>query len=406
MTWLAGVDAPSEADLRTCISCGLCLPACPTYRLTGRESASPRGRIGAMRAVAWDGAPVDETFRGFMDFCLQCRACETACPAAVPFGRMMEGARAQVEAGAPRGRGERFLRWLGLEVVLPRRALLLLVTLAAWLAQRLRLGQPRSLKLLPPLSLRQVLSPVQPEGPEEASPAALFLGCVQDAWFRPVNRATARALGRRGSRVTVPPGQTCCGALAAHYGRLELARDLARRNVAALAPTEGPIVVASAGCGAAMKEWGHLLEGEASAVAVSQRVRDVTEMLADHQALAPPQAFPPARVAVHDPCHLVHAQKVSEQPRIALRRLPGVDLVDVPDSTVCCGAAGLYNLLQPEAASELGRRKAAAIASVHPDVVAVANPGCAMQIGRHLREAGHAGIRVAHPVELVEEAGV
>jgi glycolate oxidase iron-sulfur subunit len=240
----------------------------------------------------------------------------------------------------------------------------------------------------------------------------MFPGCVQDAWFRPVNQASVDALVERGYCVDVPD-VTCCGALAAHYGRLALAKELARRNVAALSSTEGPIVIASAGCGAALKEYGHLLDDDPAAVAVAGRVRDITEILAAEP--PSPTGLGPldvamttrngpnpggARVAVHDPCHLVHAQKVAVQPRAAMRAA-GLDLVDIPDSTVCCGAAGLYNILQPEAAAELGRRKAEAILSVDPGVVAVANPGCAMQIALHLREAGRGDIKVAHPVELV-----
>lgn len=399
MSWIAGVDAPSDEDLVRCVSCGLCLPACPTYRLTGLESASPRGRIAAMRLVAWEGAAIDDTFAEFMDFCLACRACETACPAGVPYGRLIEGARAQVEAGVRRQPVERFLRWLGLDVVLPRRGLLVLVTVSAWAMQRVRLRRPRSLRLLPSLRLSSVLRGPRPSGHGE--PSVLFRGCVQDLWFREVNDASARALARQGFRVDIPRGQTCCGALAVHYGRPGTARRLARRNVAALSPTEGPIVVASAGCGASMKEWGHLLEGDSAAAAVAARVRDITEVLADRESPTEGPARP-LRIAVHDPCHLAHAQRITREPRIVLSRIPRADVCDVPDSTVCCGAAGLYNLLRPDTAAELGRRKAEAVASVDPDVVAVANPGCAMQIRLWLDEIGRSDIRVSHPVELVD----
>ena len=404
MGWVAGVAAPVHEELNTCIQCGLCLPACPTFRLTGLEGHSPRGRIALMRQVAWQDAPMDGEFRGFMDFCLQCRACETACPAGVPFGRLMEGARAQVEVAVPRSPVERFFRWAGLELVLPRRWLLVLVSLGAWLAQKLRMRRPQAIKLLPPLRLRDMLLPLRAEGPPDGRPAVIFAGCVQDSWFRPVNDAAVRALARRGYRVESPPGLTCCGALAAHYGRLDFAKELARRNVEALSRTDGPIVVASAGCGAALKEYGHMLGDDHAAVAVAARVRDVTEALAELEAVNGSRPLPGLRVAVHDPCHLVHAQKVAAQPRMALGRIHGVEVFDVPDSTVCCGAAGLYNILQPDAAAEFGRKKAEAIISVGPDVVAVANPGCAMQIRRHLVDAGHPEIRVAHPAELVEEA--
>ena len=252
--WRPG-DAPTDADLALCVACGLCLPHCPTYRLTGEESASPRGRITAMRSVADGRAELDRTFSRFMDLCLACRACEDVCPSHVPFGRMMEGARAQVEP--LRSRGQRFAKWLGLDVVLPRNGLL---TLTARF-QRLGLAftSARTRDLVPRATLGNRIPKVtEPEGDARGT-VTLLTGCVQDRWFRPVNRSTVRVLARNGWRVLTPRGQTCCGALPAHHGRLATARDLARRNLRAFADAD-VVVSNAAGCSAQLKEVGHLLD--------------------------------------------------------------------------------------------------------------------------------------------------
>ena len=234
---------------------------------------------------------------------------------------------------------------------------------------------------------------------------AILAGCVQDRWYRPVNRATIRVLARNGWRVLVPRGQGCCGALAAHYGRLGAARTLARRNLAAFdAAAADWIVVNAAGCGAHMKEYGQLLSGEAAAGTLAAKVRDFSEFLAE-QGVEPPPA-PPAglgRVAVHDACHLLHAQRVREAPRAVLGSVPGVELCEVADGDRCCGAAGLYNVLEPELADQLKAQKAAAIAATGAPAVAVGNPGCAMQIAAGLAERG-VTVEVLHPAELLDRA--
>jgi glycolate oxidase iron-sulfur subunit len=420
-------EPPAADDIASCVACGLCLPHCPTYRLTGEESASPRGRIAAMRAVSEGRAEVDGRFMEYMDLCLACRACEDVCPSHVPFGRMMERARAQVEPLRPAR--QRLARWLGLEVALPRGWLVTLVTALLPLARPLLPRRTRA--LLPRVPLRDLarrlprvtepwgsgglrseapprlkggwprraLVPRSIERPARGT-VALLAGCVQDRWYRPANRATIRVLARNGWRVLVPPGQTCCGALAAHNGRLRSARALARRNLAAFAGADW-IVVGSAGCGAHMKEYGELLGG-APAEELSAKVRDLMEFL-DEQGIQPPAAAPLARVALHDPCHLLHAQRIAEAPRAVLRQVPGLEVPEVEHGDRCCGAAGLYNVLEPGMADRLKAEKAAAIHATGAAAVLVANPGCAMQIAAGLAELG-SPVRVLHPAELLDRA--
>ena len=398
--WRIPLDAPSDADLAACVACGLCLPHCPTYRVTGEESASPRGRIAAMRSVAEGLSEPDETFAGFMDLCLVCRACEDVCPSHVPFGRMAERARVQVEP--LRTRRERFLRWLGLDVVLPSKRLL-------WLAAALQpLGRavlPRHVRSLVPHRselFRRLPRVTEPNG-EVRGTVALLSGCVQDRWFRDVNRATIRVLARNGWRVVVPGTQRCCGALAAHHGRLDTARALAERNLRAFADAD-VLVVNAAGCGSHLKEVGELL-GTDEAKRFSAKVRDVMEFLHDEGLSETPTTTTDGaqRVAYHDACHALRAQKIKEQPRALLREIPGLQIDEIPGGDVCCGAAGLYNVLELEMSSELRRRKAEAIASTGASVVASANPGCSMQIVAGLRELGSPG-EVVHPVQLLDRA--
>ena len=396
--WRVPAEAPTDADLATCVACGLCLPHCPTYRLTGEESASPRGRIAAMRAVAEGVAEPDTTFARFMDLCLACRACEDVCPSHVPYGRLIERARAQVEP--LRSRRARFLRWLGLDVVLPRPKLL-------WLAAALqplgRIVLPRRVRALVPRRselFRRLPAVTEPAG-EVRGTVALLAGCVQDRWFREVNRATIRVLARAGWRLVVPRTQRCCGALAAHNGRLATARALAEHNLRTFADAD-VVAVNAAGCGAHLKDVGEMLDTP-EAHAFSAKVRDVTELLHDEGSGEAPSAPMPTRVAYHDACHALRAQHIREQPRALLRAIPGLEVVEIPGGDVCCGAAGLSNVLEPEQSGDLRRSKAEAIASIGAEIVASANPGCTMQIAAGLRELG-ARVEVVHPVELLDRA--
>ncbi len=392
-------DFPPTDDLDLCVACGLCLPHCPTYRLTGEESASPRGRIAAMRAVTEGRSPVDATFARFMDLCLSCRACEDVCPSHVPFGRMMERARVQIEP--LRTRRERFLRWLGLDVALPHRWIHGVAALFAPVARPLLPRRVRS--LVPRVGLGELLRPlprVTPARGTERGTVAILSGCVQDRWYRPVNRATIRVLARNGWRVVVPRGQVCCGALAAHHGRLDRARKQARRNLAAFDGVDW-IVVNAAGCGAHMKGYDDLLG--AAAGGFRDRVRDLMEFL-DEQGIEPPVSNAGFhQVAYHDACHALRAQGIRSQPRAVLGHVPGLQIDEIPDGDRCCGAAGLYNVLQPEMAGELRRQKADAIVSIGARIVVSANPGCTMQIAAGIRLAG-AEVDVLHPAEILDRA--
>lgn len=387
--WTPGLDAPSPADLDSCVACGLCLPHCPTYRLTGEESASPRGRIAAMRAVGEGTAQLDPTFARFMDLCLVCRACEDVCPSHVPFGRMMEAARAQIEP--LRSPPARLLRWIGLDVVLPRP---LLVRAAAAMQPIARGVLPRRARALIPRSaapFRRLPHMSDPSAGVTARGNIMLLsGCVQDRWFHQVNLATIRVLTRNGWRVTVPRGQRCCGALAAHNGRPKIAASLERRNARAFEGSD-PIVVNAAGCGA------HMKTGE-----FGSRVRDLMEFLDQEGLVKPPEHTEPIRVAYHDACHASRAQHIRLQPRRLLNMVPGLELVEIAGDERCCGAAGVYNITEPEMAGKLMVDKAEALAATGAAVVASANPGCTMQIRAGLNAIGRGDIQVVHPIELLD----
>jgi glycolate oxidase iron-sulfur subunit len=392
--WAPG-DSPTQDDLNACVACGLCLPHCPTYRLTGEESASPRGRITAMRAVQEGRAATDETFGRFMDLCLVCRACEDVCPSHVPFGRMMEAARTQIEP--LRSRRARFVRWLGLDVVLPSRKL---TRVAGALAPLARPLMPRRLRALIPRGRGEPFARLprvtEPSGPIRGS-VALLSGCVQDVWFRGVNRATIRVLARNGWRVVVPRSQVCCGALAAHNGHLRAARKLARENADAFAGVD-VVVVNAAGCGAHMAGYGDLVED------ADLPIRDVMEFLHAEGLAGDAGSLPElTRVAYHDPCHALRAQGIHDQPRELLDSIANLELVEIPNGDRCCGAAGIYNVTEPEMSGRLVREKAEAVASTGAALVASANPGCTMQLLAGLRDLD-ARIDVVHPVELLDRA--
>jgi glycolate oxidase iron-sulfur subunit len=393
--WL-GDDHPVDADLDACVACGLCLPHCPTYRLTGEESASPRGRIAAMRAVADGIADVDDTFATFMDLCLVCRACEDVCPSHVPFGRMMERARTEVEPN--RGAGTNLLRWLGLDVVLPHPGL---IRVAAALQPVVRPFMPRRIRATVPKSASAFARLPRVTEPGAVGPVrgtvALLSGCVQDRWFHQVNVATIRVLARSGWRVTVPRDQRCCGALQAHNGRLDTARRLARRNARAFAGADH-VVVNAAGCSAHMRSYPELDED------ASLPVADVMAFLYNEGVGdVPLGAIGMERVAYHDACHALRVQGIHTQPRALLGAIPGLQVVEIANGDRCCGAAGLYNVTEPELAGRLQREKAEAVRATGASVIASANPGCTMQLRAGLAELG-TQVRVVHPIELLEAA--
>lgn len=390
--WADGRDAPTAEDLSVCVACGLCLPHCPTYRLTGEESASPRGRIAAMRAVS-DGADVDRSFAAFMDRCLVCRACEDVCPSHVPFGRMMEAAREQVEP--TRSKRTRMLHWLGFHWLLPHPSL---IRAATFVQPAVRPLLPRRVRAMVPgrgrpfATLPAVSNP--PAGVATRGTVALLAGCVQDRWFHQVNEATIRVLTRAGWRVTVPRGQACCGALAAHNGRLGVARRLAGRAHHAFASAD-LVVVNAAGCSAHMQTFEELRPGTGLPVV------DLMAFLGDH-GLGDAELQPlPITVAYHDACHALRAQHIHDAPRALLGRIPDVTVVEIENGDRCCGAAGIYAATQPALAEPLGAEKAAAIIASGATVVASANPGCSVQLAQHL---GRARIEVVHPIELLDRA--
>ncbi len=401
-----------------CVRCGLCLPACPTYLETMTETSGPRGRISLIRAV--DQGALDLLSPGFveqMSQCLDCRACQAACPSGVPYGEMLEEMRARIEtATAPsRTPAERGLRWLLLRwlFAVPAR-----IRMAAGLLRFAQRTGLQHLAVFAGLRDSQRLAPRIPERffvPDDqrfdvanaAGTAFLHVGCVMHVAFPRVHEATIRMLNRAHLSVLVPRSQGCCGAIAVHAGDPEFARELARVNIDAFERSGADVyVVNAAGCGSTLKEYAGLLADDSAwrerARAFSARVRDVTEVL-DAMDLPPAPGAIDACVTYQEPCHLVHAQRVSAAPRRLLSKVPGLKLVEMNESAVCCGSAGIYNLTQPEMALRLQARKTAAIEQTGASVVATANPGCALQVAAGLRAAG-VRAEVKHIVELLDEA--
>ncbi len=379
MTRLA-VDAD---ELVACVACGLCLPHCPTYRVTGDETASPRGRIAAMRAAESGAVGLLGEFTEYIDLCVQCRACEAVCPSSVPFGRLMEGTRSTLATGT------RYVpRWqrVAYRTLSHHRLLIVLSRLGAML-QRVRLV-PRRLAL-PRLPLRA--EPLAATGSE----VWLFTGCVMDAWQREVHAAVIRVLEAAGVGVALPDARRagCCGALHVHAGLREPAQVLAERVMTAF-PGDAPIIVDSAGCGAALKDYGHLLGSDAAAT-FAARVYDVNEWLAEHMDRLPTsRARFSEPVALHDACHLRHVQKNHLSVRTVLAQF--ADVVELDDEGLCCGAGGAYAALHPDMAADIRTRKLDAIARTGARVVASANPGCTFHLAA-------AGVDVRHPLEIIDQ---
>lgn len=412
-----------------CVHCGLCTAACPTYLETGDENNSPRGRIYLMRAVADGRLELTDTVKRHLDLCLDCRSCETACPSGVQYGRLIEPFRVEMQQAAAKKdhpAGDWFQRWvlyglfpfpnrmtwalaparlmqaLGLDRLAERAGLLSL------LPERLR----RMHRLLPPLAKREPPLPdrLPAIGPKRAR-VALFTGCVADAMFRHVNWATARVLQHNGCEVIVPQSQVCCGAIHYHSGAGEPALQLAQRNAAAF-PLDAvdALIINVAGCGSMLKDYGHIAGELASEDAAlverleqfAHKVKDVSEFLA---ALGPirPTGVVKRRAAYHDACHLAHAQKIREQPRELLSLVPGLELVPLAESDICCGAAGSYNLTEGEMADRLAERKLRNILATGADTLVSANAGCTLQIQAALRQAGR-DIWVAHPMEILDRS--
>ncbi len=399
---MTGPARPNVLPADTCVQCGLCLPHCPTYRLTGSELYSPRGRLAAMSAVAHGTAAIDATYDDVLSTCLGCRACEAVCPGLVPYGAAYEAARAELTEARPTA-GRRVRRVL-LGRVLGSPTAMQVATAGAAIAQRV----PALRRLLPRFARRGLnglrrleVRPrswrglhVEPSDPRGS--VALLAGCVMDPWFGPVHQATIEVLTRAGFAVWVPDAQTCCGALAAHDGHRGEARRLAGRNVDAFAGFDH-IVANAAGCSAHLKEYGHWTTQGSE---LASRVLDATELVArliDAGDL-PRLGGRRGRVAVQDPCHLRHAQRIVGAPRTVVAAA-GYEPVEIDPRGLCCGAAGIYSTLHPDTSDELGRQKARQIAVAGVPVVASANPGCEMQIRTYVPPT----VRVAHPIELYWE---
>jgi glycolate oxidase iron-sulfur subunit len=417
------------AVLQQCMHCGMCLPTCPTYDETKHERNSPRGRISLMRAIADGDLEVNRTFADEMSYCLGCLACQTACPAGVQYATLFETARADIErSGVNDNLSRDFWRTLTLKFLFQRPSLLRAAGAGLRLYQRTgleafvrRVGLTR---LLPP-SLRQVEPQSPPIAPKFSNaliqptetPAgdarfrvALLTGCVQDLVFSDINRDTADALLANGCVVDTPAVQPCCGSLHAHNGETDLAKKLARRMIDLFPPTKYDAIISNAGgCGSHLRHYGPLLaddpEYRERAHAWDRKLKDVHEWLVEIGARAP-KANPfdsPVTLTYHESCHLVHGQKISKQPRQLLKMIPGVTLTELPESSWCCGSAGVYTITQPEQATKLQARKTANILATKASCVATANPGCHLQVLRGLDAAG-AKIEVAHPVSLLARA--
>ena len=420
----AGSDAPAEADLYRCVHCGLCLSACPTYVETRLETESPRGRIALMKAVHEGRTGISDRLVSHWELCLQCRACEAVCPSGVPYGRLMEHTRAQVQENDLQSPELSRLSRLFLRAALPHNRRLRVAGHLMRFYQRSGLQQlvrkSRLLPLLPgglagmeaqtPVMGSRFFGPggrVYPAQGQRRMTVGLLSGCVMPLMQGDAMRAAVRVLQRNGCDVAAPPAQGCCGALNLHAGDLELGRQMARRNIDAFRNAGVDIVVtASAGCGSSMKEYGDLLRDDPdyaeAAREFAANTRDITEFLAALP-LEPPQSELPWRVTMQDPCHLAHAQRITDAPRQALRSIPGLELEEMAESSLCCGSAGFYSLIQPDMSQRLQRRKIGNALDTGAEVIASANPGCIAQLEQGLRNAG-AAVRVMHVVEILDAA--
>jgi glycolate oxidase iron-sulfur subunit len=412
------LHAPSSELISDCVHCGFCLPACPTYLLWGEEMDSPRGRIYLMKAGDEGTVPMDDTYAGHFDSCLGCMSCVTACPSGVQYDKLLEAVRPQLERNHPRTRGDRLFR-AALFALFPYPNRLRVAAALGRAYQRvlqpalrasgvLRRLPPRVQAmeaLLPPVRLRDLRVRVPPQTPATGATrlrVAMLTGCAQQVFFSEVNAATVRVLAAEGCEVLAPADQRCCGALSLHVGREPEALDRARHLIDSLdAGAVDRIVVNVAGCGSSMKEYGQLLRDDPlyaeKASAFSAKVRDICELLDELGPRAPRHAIA-ARLAYHDACHLAHAQQVRSQPRAVLATIPDLVTVDIPEWDICCGSAGIYNLVQPEAAGELGRRKVRNIRTVAPDAIVTGNAGCLLQINRYLDPP----LPLFHPVQLLD----
>ena len=421
---LSSLLEENSEGLLTCVHCGLCLPACPTYRVLGNENDSPRGRVYLMRGLVEGRLQVGDSFISHIDQCLGCRGCESVCPSSVPYGHLLEAARVEVtKARAARRNLSSLLLGFVLNRVFTRPILLgALMRVSRWfrdsgLAQlvfesdllrgRARFAMALLLSSRSPLRRSTDGESRKPENRRGERRVAVLRGCVMEGLFREANRATERVLRLNGSEVIEAKGQLCCGALHSHAGHIETARELARKNTEAFLESGCDfVIVNSAGCGAAMKEYDKLLADDAEfaerARLFSSKVKDVSEYLAE-QGISRPDGRVERNVAYDAPCHLIHAQRIALAPVKVLESIPGLNLVPLRGAESCCGGAGIYNLQHPELSAEILAEKLESIQASGADTVATANPGCIMQIGAGLLMRG-IDVDVVHPIELLDKA--
>ena len=413
---------PSRDLVADCVHCGFCLPACPTYVLWNKEMDSPRGRIHLMKVGLEGAAELSPQFARHFDTCLGCMACVTACPSGVQYDRLIEATRPQIERHTRRPLGDRLVRRL-IFALFPYPNRLRWVTLKLWAYQKLGLQRlaratgvlrllPARLRAMeavaPPISLSSAWSSLPAHVPavgERRRRVGLLLGCVQRVFFGEVNAATARVLAAEGCEVVVPQAQGCCGALMLHAGLDADAAAMARRFIDAFDDAEvDTIVINAAGCGSTLKEYGHLLRDDptyaARAEALAAKCKDISEVLAELEPRAPRHPVP-MRVAYHDACHLQHAQGITAEPRRVLATIPELEVLNIPEGGLCCGSAGIYNLIEPEAAGELGERKTRHVLATGAEAVVSSNPGCLLQLKSGLEGAGQP-LPTMHLVELVD----
>lgn len=411
--------APLDPLIDKCVHCGFCLPTCPSYLILGQEMDSPRGRIYMMKAGVEGRLPITPAVVGHFDTCLGCMACETACPSGVRYAPLIEETRAAIEHHHSRSAGDSLFRNL-LFQVLPYPGRLRLLSAPLALAHAIKRmpallalipNRVRNLLALAPGAARPgvIAERTHAQGPIRQR-VGLVTGCVQQVFFGDVNEATARTLAAEGCDVLTPKTQGCCGALALHAGHNDEARTFAKHLIAAFEDAtaiEGldAVVINAAGCGSTMKQYGELLKDDplwaARAKLFASKVRDVTETLAALEPRAPRHPIE-MRVAYHDACHLAHAQGIRREPRAILAQIPGVTIVPIPESEICCGSAGIFNLVQPEMAAELGKRKVANLMETKADVVATSNPGCILQISAAGRASGQRVPPVVHIIQVID----
>ncbi len=410
---------PSAELIEKCVHCGFCLPVCPTYVLWGQEMDSPRGRIYLMKLASEGAAAMNPQWVQHIDTCLGCMACMTACPSGVDYAKLIEATRAQIERRHERPMGTKLhRRFLFATFTRPDRLRWLLWPLRAYQESGLQslMRSTGALKLLPRrIRAIEALLPrlVESEAIAEVTPArgatrrrvGLLLGCVQREFFPQVNAATVRVLSAEGCEVVAPRAQSCCGALFSHGGEEEAAADRARRMIDAFESAGvDTIVTNAAGCGSSIKEYGHLLRDDPGyaerARGFSAKCKDISELLAELEPCAPRNPLR-LRVAYHDACHLQHAQGIRSQPRLLLAQIPGIELAEISEPAICCGSAGIYNLVQPAEARALGDRKAQLIVPLHADLVATGNPGCLLQLQASLGRNGQE-TPVVHTIQLLD----